>query len=57
MGTFCQAITSLFNAWPIEALFVLMPVAFEGLHVDMQFVITHNNVTVSTIQQNLFKES
>ena len=57
MRTFCQAITSLFNAWPIEALFVLMPVAFEGLHVDMQFVITHNNVTVSTIQQNLFKES
>ena len=35
MGYFCQAITPGFVSMPIEALFVLMPVAFEGLHVDM----------------------
>ena len=29
MGIFCQAINNSF------VLFVLMPVAFEGLHVDM----------------------
>ena len=34
MGNFCQAIT------PMEALFVLTPLAFEGLHVDIKFVIT-----------------
>ena len=40
---------NFFIQWPIEVLFVLMPVAFEGLYVDMYFVITHNNVTVYTI--------
>ena len=34
MGNFCQAITPSFKG-PTEALFVLMPVAIEGLHVDM----------------------
>ena len=34
MGNFCQSITPLFKG-PIEALFVLTPVAFQGLHVDM----------------------
>ena len=33
---FCQAITLLFKLRVyFEALFVLMPVAFEGLHVDV----------------------
>ena len=27
---------------PIEALFVPMPAVFEGLHDDMQFVITRS---------------
>ena len=35
MGYFWQAIANSLVYGPIEVLFVVMPVAFEGLYVDM----------------------
>ena len=40
MGNFTRSLLLSLRGGPIEVLFVQTPVALEGLHVDMSFVIT-----------------